>query len=44
MKTQLGTFAGYTAYWEYSDGYNDDGLTVAPPSGLAGGQGITKEK
>ncbi len=25
---QLGTFAGYTAYWGYSEDYDDDGLIV----------------
>ena len=28
MKTQLGTFAGYTAYWGYSEDFDDDGLIV----------------
>ena len=28
MKTQLGTFAGYTAYWGYSEDDDDDGLIV----------------
>ncbi len=28
MKTRLGTFAGYTAYWGHSEDYDDDGLIV----------------
>jgi len=28
MKTQLGTFAGFTAYWGYYEDYDEDGLIV----------------
>ena len=27
-KQKLGTFAGYTAYWGYSEDYDDEGLMV----------------